>query len=1796
VCQPPAVSFDGFIAGKPLTQSVRVVNTSSRKQRVRVALALGYDSAHFRVESESRGELAPGAGQVFRVIYANPLPHTGDGSGEETTRRAAAAQPRRAIVRVIGEDEELECPVTAIPAPVSALPTAYLPHVVDLGDVPLLSTAQRRIDLSNPTSGALRIRVDVSQLHPDMALEQGESITEHSAVSSSASASSAALGGSGVHGESAAEDTALGVDPLGQSRADTGGIDSILSLQATGQADAEGDAEAAALLDRETRRRVRHPRTLLLTAPPGGAASFYVCYTPSTLSTASMVVRVTTLAESMIAPMLRGSDDPMDQGSLANDVSMTSIHDLDPATASAAHRGNLAPLREETDDFDGLNATGGPSVWFRKPFRHFMRVVGSCSPGLVRSTVEAYGRQLAAEAEAEADRFVAAVGSPGAAARAAAVAAGDGLNDRMGQASWLRRDPGLMLVEERRQAYKQAKAAELLRSLQTQAEWRNEAAYAAEGGGAEAVVAKAMLASTAAVATVMANAPPVPDVNAGFAMGPDGVRIPPAMHAQSHTNFILTQTKKGALKPRDVPIAVARARLARREAQEGEVRLKAISERMMREGVGNEMAAAVYRAQGGEDGSASEAEGDATSGDEGGRQRSPRMRSAKSPVRALMRGHSGESEPIDVPLTAGADVPLEAARFVPLQPTAVPGGTLAYLLSCELQSSWLFPLLHRFPRPDEPDAKEGVAKALLPTELAGLIEQMKSTPDHVPLATGTGIDALCNELAAGRYASVAEIEKKLFLNADEGILSQTRHRNGLRNILALFPTVNRWREGAGGRFDMTARPSPFPLASATSASSQGIRALRLSVLSQLVETTRDEEKQRKLVLRTGAAYLGHARLTISARQAVRRTRQLLAETESLVRQRLSRLRRSTAMVPAPPPAQSIEHRLVGFDAKERVAAEGRNRKEAVDATVRATFLPGSTAAAGGEGGAEDGDTHARGKDTTSGGSSRPSASGQNHPLLTNPILAAAYGLIQGGPIGPAEFVPTVGPVPEPSMQQTQKAGKQAGADVFIGQYPSYDPARAGQDPSSIGWTAIEHTLHETVRRAVAVAVTRSRLEQRLQKLEAHINAAASAANQSDQHESDPTLASPVALAVAGLVDRQAKAASEQLGESWVGGEGAPAFCLGSDNARLKIAPVVFPTTDDPLQLLPGFQASGGHPGMQYDLADLDSEEVPEPTSDPLKTGDTAAAALSHLHWSERGPLDVKIPCWFSEAAPFDIAALDCFEQAYASEEPSRSKREGHAMSMGYRFPSASTSVPGVAGYAEIMGYTPMPLPSLSLSQPAMLNQPLREAFLPETAASGLFPFPQSTLAHTKPPTVLPAHSLLPIGDPLPPPLGAEVGITKPRTLPLPLGAIGRQGTLVTAGSLSTSGAASSGAGLLVESAASYTLEPAFAMSERKCIPMLDTSALPLLATPRGAPWLVPDMSVTALTAAANAVKASRAGGDKPVAPVAPAAAGPVAQGVPGNGGGTGLHVSAPAGRKGAAAATGKKNAVRADTSASLGLTPRTSGTGGGGSSYTSGLGSMGEDLSAGETSLGFFEAALALHPTDLATLGQAQGMTMGFASLRAGATYLPLSVNGPASMNLDINQTAEHLLAGAMSEPLLVFPSAAAIDAVEGTAVGHTRLPTDVILYDQRAFGSTAALRQVLESLGHVPQMKGKLFPMPMELLKGPQPEDALSDDSESDPDDRDTVNDFDKLSSRKITLESAMNAFLPSFGGKASSWVRKRKIPEISPREQSQLLFSSRHREGTSACGMGMEAPALIQHIAAGVEDAKRNFLIKSS
>lgn len=139
---PTMIHFGGLSAGVELTQTVNIINRSSKSQRFLI-IPPSNDSIH--LEYEKKGHLAPGMAQKV-IVRFKPLEF----------------KYYYDTIRVRGEEDILLIPIHGYPL----LNEVNFPNTLSFGDVPLCENAVRvfRLKCSIPVN--FKFRLEVAKLHP----------------------------------------------------------------------------------------------------------------------------------------------------------------------------------------------------------------------------------------------------------------------------------------------------------------------------------------------------------------------------------------------------------------------------------------------------------------------------------------------------------------------------------------------------------------------------------------------------------------------------------------------------------------------------------------------------------------------------------------------------------------------------------------------------------------------------------------------------------------------------------------------------------------------------------------------------------------------------------------------------------------------------------------------------------------------------------------------------------------------------------------------------------------------------------------------------------------------------------------------------------------------------------------------------------------------------------------------------------------------------------------------------------------------------------------------------------------------------------------------------------------------------------------------------------------------------------------------------------------------------------------------------------------------------------------------
>lgn len=308
-----------------------------------------------------------------------------------------------------------------------------------------------------------------------------------------------------------------------------------------------------------------------------------------------------------------------------------------------------------------------------------------------------------------------------------------------GQRRWLKLDPGLAVLDDRLESFKEAAEDALLHALEERGRVVDAMAASLrlatgvrvtrqQAIGAVQGVLKAMGKEGAPVddygrvpsagaarggrSTLISKPGPGTDLASLVALAEyrqaveGGVRLPPALPygAQKEYDYVLAQRGRGGwLPPRHVRAAVAEARQARAAASAAHARLQAMAEQVAQGGLEGELE---HKSSGGE---------------------------------ARVAGHDST----DVPVSGGRQAAVLRG----------PALSAAALAATEVAASWAFPALQGVPAPD-----------LLP-----LLVTLVTTPDHAPLTSGTLMDEVLGEARAQVLDSTAALQVPRLAAVGDGL-------------------------------------------------------------------------------------------------------------------------------------------------------------------------------------------------------------------------------------------------------------------------------------------------------------------------------------------------------------------------------------------------------------------------------------------------------------------------------------------------------------------------------------------------------------------------------------------------------------------------------------------------------------------------------------------------------------------------------------------------------------------------------------------------------------------------------------------------------------------------------------------------------------------------------------------------------------------------------------------------------------------------------------------------------------------
>jgi hypothetical protein len=438
-----------------------------------------------------------------------------------------------------------------------------------------------------------------------------------------------------------------------------------------------------------------------------------------------------------------------------------------------------------------------------------------------------------------------------------------------GMTRWLRRDPGLGVLDDKLEAFKRSQEERLIHSLEERSAIVDQLAAAmhvatgAEVSRAEAVelVRQVTGARTAAIDDYSAG--DGADKDAFLLVG--GVRVPKNLRTMKDVTFVLNQ-KDGKLLPSDIKRAVRAQRLASAASSAAQSRVRAMAARGSAggadddddgdnnnnaEGEGTNARSAsptlslTGYGSGGSTGSSSPGGRRAGAGGSRSGSRSPSRGRGGSPTSLnrttstkVLAKTSGADSFVDISGMAAARRAERHAKVL-----AGPGLRSSALAAGTLSASWLFPAL----------------QGLKTTDLPRILLQLAATPDHFYVETRSPLDELLGSVGAVLLGS-----------RQENLYHHKDYASGLPPALAALVQAS-------------ASPLIDP------------RVLRESVF--ITETT---EIAKAETAREFSLYPWTGEHLVSAHTVsrVRRLRALLLALQDIVARRLLRTRRTTLAIPA----------------------------------------------------------------------------------------------------------------------------------------------------------------------------------------------------------------------------------------------------------------------------------------------------------------------------------------------------------------------------------------------------------------------------------------------------------------------------------------------------------------------------------------------------------------------------------------------------------------------------------------------------------------------------------------------------------------------------------------------------------------------------------------------------------------------------------------------------------------------------------------------------------------------------------
>lgn len=877
VANPPSLRFEGFVQGQPMLASVSVLNASNRKQRIRVMLLEPDAHPDFIVEGAPHGPLAPGTSEVFyvRFLPTSPGPQAATvrvvgEAAEPAAGRSGGDDESSGVVRT-----ELFVRLDAQAAPSSL---AGLPSRVDLGDVPLMATAVRTVTVNNPSDGELRLAVETMKGCPDIVVLAAGG-RQHGEGEHTGRREGSDDGATATDGLPDASPTRLRATVADRLTAAGGGSSIKFHIAPHSSRTLLIHYTPVDFGTATTELLVVSEDALSLRAGSSGEQALTTRWKPHTLRIVGSCRpgHVRRTVETALVPALSASVRDLVARAGAEG---TAAGAAAAAAASATMSGAIGPASSSIVSGAQDSAATGPASLLAASTPVASRAGGPGASGYGSTAVPGFslggfpsmtsggygsGSAEGGEGGAAGQRV-----PPGSPRRWLAADPGLGVVDRRHRAWVEAREAALLALLESQAAWRRNNLAETMAAGGPMAARDPSASLLLPGsdGGVDfdyvslastgvleaeksyrrtrdglvskdprdvkgltkehlASFKRAVAASPSQMASLedveggktggeAGGAVPftLPDINEGLEVV-RGYRVPAVLENIVDANFVLSQTR-GRLKPRDIPIVIARTRLAQNEENEKVSRLQrmvagdgfagASAGDVPGSGLGGAGGASTVstvgqffdehydrqrdgRGSGSGFGSSaspppagrpvSRSLSSRSSGSDGSPPPQPARKTVVSLARSKRHGKT-KAKAVDpqpgVKSThrkAGATKKRKERERDPGGGSA-PGASLAQLLVTELLSSWLFPLLVRVPPPavEAPDGTAGVRPPptpLAPAELPALLAAVRATPDHQLLATGTGLDDLCNGLRLGHVLQLQSVLEGMGVGVVDGL-------------------------------------------------------------------------------------------------------------------------------------------------------------------------------------------------------------------------------------------------------------------------------------------------------------------------------------------------------------------------------------------------------------------------------------------------------------------------------------------------------------------------------------------------------------------------------------------------------------------------------------------------------------------------------------------------------------------------------------------------------------------------------------------------------------------------------------------------------------------------------------------------------------------------------------------------------------------------------------------------------------------------------------------------------------------